>query len=215
MEHEGIYLLREREFVRLKEDVYKIGRSGHIKSRISKYPKGSEIELMMSCNDSVQCERELLKIFNRVFKHCPDYGDEYFSGDKRLMIKIITNYINSITTINTTTTLSEPPIKIEIISELINKHNNANINANINANTTNILDMMDMIEADTAKGIDVGINIDTLDTIITNDINKMSILEYDEKLYWQDKNNKIYEITSDNGIGDYIGILDNNKKIIH
>jgi hypothetical protein len=32
MESEGIYLLREREFARLNENIYKIGRSINIKT---------------------------------------------------------------------------------------------------------------------------------------------------------------------------------------
>ena len=88
MESEGIYLLREREFIRLNEDIYKIGRSKHIKTRMNSYPKGSDIELMMGCNDSIKCEKQLLEIFRTTFIQRKEYGSEYFEGDKQEMIKI-------------------------------------------------------------------------------------------------------------------------------
>jgi len=91
MEGEGIYLLQEREFVRLNEDVYKIGRSSNIKNRMNNYPKSSNIELMMGCRDSVAVEKALLEIFRKQFKPMKEYGSEYFQGDKLEMIKIITN----------------------------------------------------------------------------------------------------------------------------
>ena len=67
MESEGIYLLREREFARLNENIYKIGRSINIKTRMNSYLKGSDIELMIGCNDSIKCEKKLLEIFRTTF----------------------------------------------------------------------------------------------------------------------------------------------------
>ena len=61
MESEGIYLLREREFARLNENIYKIGRSINIKTRMNSYLKGSDIELMIGCNDSIKCEKNYWK----------------------------------------------------------------------------------------------------------------------------------------------------------
>ena len=94
MESEGIYLLREREFTRLNENIYKIGRSINIKTRMNSYPKGSNIELMMGCNDSIKCEKQLLEIFRTTFIQRKEYGSEYFEGDKQEMIAIITNVLN-------------------------------------------------------------------------------------------------------------------------
>ena len=94
MEAEGIYLLREREFVRLNEDVYKIGRSKNIKTRMNGYPKGSDIELMIGCADSIQWEKELLEMFRKKYKQRKEFGAEYFEGNKLDMINIITTFIN-------------------------------------------------------------------------------------------------------------------------
>ena len=96
MEQEGIYLLREREFARLNENVYKIGKSVNVKNRTNAYPKGSDIELAISCKDSLKCERQLLEIFKKTFIQRTEYGREYFEGDKQKMIAIITNELHKI-----------------------------------------------------------------------------------------------------------------------
>ena len=95
MESEGIYLLREREFIRLNEDIYKIGRSKHIKTRMNSYPKGSVIELMIGCSNSIQCEKDLLAIFRNKYIEHKEYGAEYFEGNKLDMINTITTYLNT------------------------------------------------------------------------------------------------------------------------
>jgi hypothetical protein len=38
-----IYLIREREYVRTKEEVTKAGRTGDIMRRMKQYPKGSRV----------------------------------------------------------------------------------------------------------------------------------------------------------------------------
>jgi len=115
MESEGIYLLREREFIRLNEDIYKIGRSKHIKTRMNSYPKGSVIELMIGCKNSIQCEKDLLDIFRNKFIQHREYGAEYFEGNKLDMINTITTYLNKPTPLeikqqfeNITSTRIEP-----------------------------------------------------------------------------------------------------------
>ena len=95
MEGEGIYLLREREFIRLNEEIYKIGRSKHIKTRMNSYPKGSVIELMIGCSNSIQCEKDLLAIFRTKYIEHREYGAEYFEGNKLDMINTITTYLNT------------------------------------------------------------------------------------------------------------------------
>ena len=41
---EYIYIIKEREFVISKENVYKLGMSKNVKNRMSDYPKGSQIK---------------------------------------------------------------------------------------------------------------------------------------------------------------------------
>ena len=63
-------------------------------NRVKQYPQNSNVEFMMSCNNSVKCEKEILKLLRAKFKQASLYGSEYFEGDKHLMIEIIFNYIN-------------------------------------------------------------------------------------------------------------------------
>ena len=77
-----IYLLREREFVRLKEECYKLGRTSQDPAkRFEGYPKGSEIILYIAVDNSITAEKQLLTIFKKEFKQKKDYGSEYFCGE--------------------------------------------------------------------------------------------------------------------------------------
>ncbi len=63
-----IYLLREREFIKTKENIYKVGRTEKENlKRFNQYPKGSELLFQMICNDCKSIEKKVLKkIVNRV-----------------------------------------------------------------------------------------------------------------------------------------------------
>jgi hypothetical protein len=89
---ECIYLLLEREFIHNPLKVAKIGRSVCFKNRMNNYPKGSTILCVNKCNDSVKAEKDLIMIFNCMFKHREDIGDEYFEGETSHMIKQINGY---------------------------------------------------------------------------------------------------------------------------
>ena len=90
---EYVYLLREREFVRLNEPVYKVGRTKQAPNeRFNGYPKGSEIELYVRVNDSATIEKQIIQTFKRDFIHKKDYGNEYFEGTAKEMIKRILMY---------------------------------------------------------------------------------------------------------------------------
>lgn len=95
---EYIYLLREREFIRLQEETYKIGRTSQDPNRrMVKYPKDSEIILIIAVRKSVEIETKLIRLFKKRFIHRPEYGNEYFSGDANEMIEVIfANCVNNI-----------------------------------------------------------------------------------------------------------------------
>jgi regulator of replication initiation timing len=81
-----IYLIREREFIRLNEQTYKIGKTkNEPNTRLSGYPKGSEVLLFESVLDCDTVERKIIERFREKFKLETDYGAEYFSGDPQEM----------------------------------------------------------------------------------------------------------------------------------
>ena len=90
IEYNYIYLIREREFIRLSEDVYKIGCTCQKDfKRFDGYPKSSHLILMIDVCDSKMIEKLVIKKFKGLFKHRKDIGNEYFEGDKNKMIKHI------------------------------------------------------------------------------------------------------------------------------
>jgi hypothetical protein len=89
-EKEYIYLLQEREFVRLREPTYKVGRTSRGPTeRIKEYPTGSIVLLVRNVNDSKLSENLILQSFREKFTQMKTYGREYFSGDHTEMIKLI------------------------------------------------------------------------------------------------------------------------------
>jgi hypothetical protein len=95
MRNGNIYLIHEREFVRLGENVYKIGRTDDVKRRLSQYPKGSRLLFSVYTCDCLTAERDLIRRFKSTFKHREDIGREYFEGDYHDMINIIIDYVTN------------------------------------------------------------------------------------------------------------------------
>jgi hypothetical protein len=84
---EFIYLLQEREFIKTKEPIYKIGKTKQEKlKRIKSYPNGSELLLYTVCNNCDEIEKTIINKFKGNFIHKKELGNEYFMGDYNLMI---------------------------------------------------------------------------------------------------------------------------------
>lgn len=108
-----IYLLREREFIRMEENIYKIGKTTQFSlKRFNSYPSGSELILHIKCINCHESERILIDLFKLKYKQRKDIGLEYFEGDSTLMMNdvilcvapnvsnnIIFPYLNKIITI--------------------------------------------------------------------------------------------------------------------
>ena len=94
--HEGIYLLKTREFANSNQEIYKIGRSHNLSQRVLNYPNKSVIHLMIECTDSPKHEKYLINLFCKKYKQECDYGREYFFGALNDMKDDIIDYIKSI-----------------------------------------------------------------------------------------------------------------------
>jgi ribosomal protein S27AE len=90
-----IYICYTREFKLLNETIYKIGRTIDINKRIYGYSKGSIMLLVIECNNHIQAEKDILKLFDNDFIKCKEYGNEYFSGDLNLMQDVILSYFKN------------------------------------------------------------------------------------------------------------------------
>lgn len=85
-----IYLVKEREFIKTNENIYKIGRSKQENTkRFLQYPKGSELIIQARCIDCIKTEKILINIFKTKFIHRKDIGNEYFEGNVLIMQSII------------------------------------------------------------------------------------------------------------------------------
>lgn len=94
-----IYLLRTREFARMQESVYKIGKTTQEpNNRLQGYPPKSEIILVLRVHDCHAMETILLRVFRRDFVYRREFGAEYFEGDPDQMCQCIvkTVYENQI-----------------------------------------------------------------------------------------------------------------------
>jgi hypothetical protein len=90
-----IYILREREFIKTKENIYKIGRTSKtIHERFKQYPKNSELINSFNVNDVLIYERLAISEFSKLFIHRNDIGNEYFEGDIILMMDILCKICN-------------------------------------------------------------------------------------------------------------------------
>jgi uncharacterized C2H2 Zn-finger protein len=101
-----IYLIREREFVRLNEQVYKHGKTRqkfpcNTINRLNDYKSGSELVMIKQVPENLVDTIEM--IIRRTFKCCFDGhedGHEYFVGDPYKMVDIIDDIIREIRSTN-------------------------------------------------------------------------------------------------------------------
>jgi hypothetical protein len=91
-----IYLIQEREFIKTKDPVYKVGRTKKENlTRFKQYPKGSNLLLQMICSNCQNIEAQLIKIFKEHFNQRKEIGNEYFQGNYKTMIDIIFSTIKN------------------------------------------------------------------------------------------------------------------------
>ncbi len=87
---EYIYLIQDRTSVNMNESIYKIGRTNQLNfERFKSYPKGYKILLHVVCNNCTDIELKLINIFKCKYIQATKYGNEYFEGDYKMMIKDI------------------------------------------------------------------------------------------------------------------------------
>ena len=80
------YIIREREFIRMNEEVYKVGKCEDMSKRLKQYPKGSELVKYATVKDRHMSESLMIDDFKKHFKHRKDIGNEYFEGDISLIL---------------------------------------------------------------------------------------------------------------------------------
>ena len=112
-----IYIIQEREFIRLKEKTYKVGITQDIISCYSEYPKSSKLIYTRICD--INFEKEIFKILREKFIQKREYGTEYFEGDYNEIIICINKIIDEHKIINQikkspSSTFVHPQIKKQV-----------------------------------------------------------------------------------------------------
>jgi hypothetical protein len=89
-----IYIIREREFIRLDQNVYKLGRTTQRNlKRLMQHSKGSELLFQSACLDCVIAEIDIREIFRSNYTQRYAYGQKYFQGCVFEMIADICAYL--------------------------------------------------------------------------------------------------------------------------
>jgi hypothetical protein len=88
-----IYVIKEREFIKTDENVFKVGRTTRVVNRrLDQYPKGSRPYYFEEVKNCVETERLIiarLKSFSNYFIHRTDIGAEYFEGNSQFIISAV------------------------------------------------------------------------------------------------------------------------------
>ena len=93
---EYVYMIRLREFVRLNENTYKIGKTTRAPNeRMGNYPKDSEVIVFIQVEDCHEMELRIMREFSKKFIRRADYGDEFFEGEVEEMKKVFLHITNS------------------------------------------------------------------------------------------------------------------------
>jgi len=90
---EYVYLLQEREFIRLEEPTYKIGRTKDPDRRHKAYPKDSELLMLCQVPDCQSAEKQIKEVFSEKFTQRREYGVEYFNGNVELMMSLMSSIV--------------------------------------------------------------------------------------------------------------------------
>ena len=114
--NEHVYLLREREFIRTNEPIFKIGKTTQkINRRFSGYPKNSEIYFVLKVTCCDTFETSMIRIFDQKFHQETTIGREYYRGDISHMIQTIVEIYQR----TETTSLDTTPILSSFEKDLI------------------------------------------------------------------------------------------------
>lgn len=83
-----MFLLIEREFIKTKESIYKIGRTEEISNIMYQHPKGTNVIITFIVDDIDEIEDEIIETFDDLFEYRSDIGDYYYEGNIEKMKRV-------------------------------------------------------------------------------------------------------------------------------
>jgi hypothetical protein len=129
-----IYILREREFIRMKDSIWKIGATKHddIFKRVNQYPNNSQLMYCLRVTNAFHVEKEIMSCLKTHpgIKQRTDIGREYFEGNLQkilsLVLSISVEYLEDIFTECMHKLQESEDILTECTQELIKENGSRN-----------------------------------------------------------------------------------------
>lgn len=90
-----IYVIKEREFINTREEVYKIGSTKSVIDNMAHIPRGSNVYMLVKVENAAKVEEEIVTQLKKCKSliHYSCIGDEYFHGDIITIINIASQAI--------------------------------------------------------------------------------------------------------------------------
>jgi hypothetical protein len=77
-----VYLVQEREFIRVNEPTYRVGRTSSVIDKlITECPRGSRFVLYCNVSNCHTVWDIICNVFDHLFERRIEYGDWYYSGN--------------------------------------------------------------------------------------------------------------------------------------
>ena len=134
--------------------------------------ENSYVILTIQCNDSVQCEKNLINIFKQKFIQKTEYGLEYFEGNMDKMINIIENTIKENDIVdNVCNTMSDKLIE-ELVNNLIDDEVNNVVDNLIDNLINNFSNNFISAEVDNVNNVIETVNYSKMSQHICNKCHK-------------------------------------------
>lgn len=91
-----LYVIKLREFIKMNENIYKIGCTKDVIRRYKQYPKDSKLIYTIIHYDYKNIEKKWIKKLdnNKKLIKCNNIGKEYYEGDYNLIINELTMLLN-------------------------------------------------------------------------------------------------------------------------
>ena len=88
-----LYVIKEREFLKTNESIFKIGKTINIVKRMPQYPKQSRVYIMFYSTNIDDMEKHLIAEFDKRFIKRTDIGSEYYECNQTELLKDVTLFM--------------------------------------------------------------------------------------------------------------------------
>lgn len=176
-----IYILQEREMIRLKEPTVKIGKTiQSMAQRLHGYPKDSIILATAYVNKCGDAEKYLIAEFNKTFRRVQKYGREYFNHKSLVTMVNFFHHCSIVWTIKEGLDIGYvPDSELEVdnnLLEICNSNFEPNVSEQNNVNEQNNLIAENMIDISSY-------DVPNINTVSNANIAVKSVYKFCQEIY--------------------------------